>query len=97
MSTLADPPKADTAQATPVPRRPLRMTRPAIRQHSEMDCGAACLATISAYWGRKFSLNRMRDHARVGREGASLSNLRRAATELGYVARARQVPTPELS
>ncbi len=78
------------------PRRPFRLGRPVIHQHSEMDCGAACLATISAYWGRRFSLNRMREHARVGREGATLTNLRRAATELGFSARAREVPVHAL-
>jgi len=78
-------------------RRPLRLRVPVVRQHSEMDCGAACLATVCAYWGRRFSLNRMRDHARVGREGASLANLRRAAKELGFTARPREVPVAELT
>lgn len=75
----------------------LRLKRPAIQQHSAMDCGAACLATVSAYWGRRFSLNRMREHARVGREGATLANLRRAAREIGFEAEPMECPAAHLA
>ncbi|MEM5471878.1 peptidase domain-containing ABC transporter [Hoeflea sp. AS60] len=82
----------------PAMRRPmLRFGFPAVLQHSEMDCGAACLATIAAYWGRRLGLNRMREHVRVGREGASLANLKRAATELGFTARPMECPAAELA
>ncbi|MBC6417576.1 MAG: hypothetical protein GDA44_01650 [Prochloron sp. SP5CPC1] len=32
---------------------------PAVRQQSSMDCGAACLATICRYHGKRVSLNSM--------------------------------------
>lgn len=57
---------------------------PVVRQQSMMDCGAACLATVCRYYGKQVSLNRMRELARVGRSGASMLNLLRAAKKLGY-------------
>ncbi|BAZ68398.1 heterocyst differentiation protein HetC [Fischerella sp. NIES-4106] len=57
---------------------------PFIQQHSSSDCGAACLAMISLYWGKRFSLNRLRNLAQTDRLGASLSALADAAETLGY-------------
>jgi HlyB family type I secretion system ABC transporter len=57
---------------------------PVVRQQSEMDCGAACLATICRYDRKYVSLNRMRELARVGQSGASMYNLMQAAKSLGY-------------
>lgn len=57
---------------------------PAVRQQSIMDCGAACLATICSYYGKKVSLNHMRELTRVGRAGASMLDLCKAADELGF-------------
>lgn len=57
---------------------------PAIRQHSQMDCSAACLTTVCKYFGKTISLNVTRDMARVRQEGASMSNVMRAANELGF-------------
>jgi ATP-binding cassette subfamily B protein len=60
---------------------------PFIEQQSAADCGAACLAMISQYWGKRLSLNFLRNLTGVGRSGASLKNLARAAESLGYQAR----------
>jgi ATP-binding cassette subfamily B protein len=69
-------------------RRPLFGKRyPFIQQQSTSDCGAACLAMISQYWGKKFSINMLRNLANVGRAGASLKSLATAAENLGYQAR----------
>lgn len=57
---------------------------PAIRQHSQMDCSAACLVTICKYYGKDVSLNIARDMARVRQEGASMTNVMRAANEMGF-------------
>jgi HlyB family type I secretion system ABC transporter len=59
---------------------------PFIEQQSSSDCGAACLAMISRYWGKQFSLNSLRIKAGVGRSGASLKGLARAAEGLGFQA-----------
>lgn len=61
---------------------------PWIRQHDETDCGAACLAMISRYYGVRISVGRLRDIANVGREGASMYSLSAAAEKIGYTSRA---------
>jgi ATP-binding cassette subfamily B protein len=60
---------------------------PFIEQQSSSDCGAACLATVSLYWGKRFSINTLRNLAEVDRVGASLKGLAKAAETLGYHAR----------
>lgn len=60
---------------------------PFIQQQSTQDCGATCLAMISQYWGKKYSLNYLRNLAAVGQTGASLKNLAKAAEGLGFQAR----------
>ena len=42
---------------------------------------------IGQYWGHRFSLNRVRDLAGVGRSGASLKGLAKAAESVGFQAR----------
>lgn len=53
-------------------------------QQSASDCGAACLVMVGQYWGRRFSVNRLRDLANVDRNGASLRSLAIAAESLGF-------------
>lgn len=60
---------------------------PFIEQQSSSDCGVACLAMISQYWGARFDLNQLRDLAHVKRSGASLKQLAIAAETIGYHAR----------
>jgi hypothetical protein len=57
---------------------------PFIAQQSLSDCGAACLAMISQYWGKRLSMNTLRNLARVDRRGASVHSLAAAAETLGY-------------
>ena len=92
-----EPPKADVTQKDTRHRKPeietVQINRglfgrwkkyPVIRQHSQMDCGAACLSTICKFYGKDVSINTTRDLARVRQEGASLTNLLRALNELGF-------------
>jgi len=71
----------------PKRRRWLSSGHPFIQQQSTADCGATCLAMISEYWGKKFSLNYLRELAEIGRSGASLKNLAKAAERMGFQAR----------
>ncbi len=59
---------------------------PFIQQQSSSDCGAASLAMISQYWGKRFSLNTLRSIARINSMGAEFSDLANAAQSLGYQA-----------
>jgi len=58
-----------------------------VRQHSEEDCGAACLAAISKYYGRTFTLSRIREAVGTGQFGTTLLGLKRGAETLGFTAR----------
>jgi ATP-binding cassette subfamily B protein len=60
---------------------------PFFAQQSGSDCGAACLVMVSRYWGKRFSVNRLRDVANVDRNGASLRGLSAAAESIGFTTR----------
>jgi len=60
---------------------------PFFLQQSASDCGAACLVMVSRYWGKRFSMNRLRELASVDRNGASLNGLASAAEGLGFSTR----------
>ncbi len=60
---------------------------PFIEQQSSSDCGAACLAMISKYWGKNFTINTLRSLSDVDRSGASLKGIANAAENLGFHAR----------
>lgn len=66
-----------------------RLTRryPYYAQQSASDCGAACLVMIGNYWGKHFSLNRLRDLTNVSRSGATLRAIATAAESLGFATR----------
>lgn len=66
-----------------------RITRhyPFFQQQSASDCGAACLVMVGRYWGKRFSVNRLRDIANVDRNGASLRGLAAAAESIGFSTR----------
>ncbi len=59
-----------------------------ILQHSEEDCGAACLASVAKHYGRTLSLNQVREVVGTGQLGTTLLGLRRGAEALGLNARA---------
>ncbi|MFN6527995.1 peptidase domain-containing ABC transporter [Nostoc sp. ChiSLP03a] len=67
----------------------------AVLQHSEEDCGAACLATIAQHYGRTFGINKMRELVGTGKQGTTLLSLRRGAENLGFNTRPVRA-TPEL-
>ncbi len=60
---------------------------PFFAQQSGSDCGAACLVMVSRYWGKNFSVNRLRDIANVDRNGSSLRGLSAAAESIGFATR----------
>nr|WP_287637554.1 MULTISPECIES: peptidase domain-containing ABC transporter [unclassified Microcystis] len=60
---------------------------PFFEQQSASDCGAAGLVMIARYWGKRISVNRLREMANVNRDGASLSGLITAAENIGLSTR----------
>lgn len=57
-----------------------------ILQHSEEDCGAACLGAIAKHYGRNFTLCRIREAVGTGQFGTTLLGLKRGAETLGFKA-----------
>jgi len=58
-----------------------------VLQHSEEDCGAACIATVAKHYGRTFAIGRVREAVGTGSRGTSLLGLSRGAETLGFNAR----------
>ena len=64
---------------------------PCVLQLDESDCGAAAVATVSKYYGRTFTINRIREAIGTGQVGTTLLGLRRGAELLGFNAQAARV------
>jgi ATP-binding cassette subfamily B protein len=60
---------------------------PFLEQQSAADCGSACLVMIGMYWGKSFSINRLREMTNVNRNGASLKAIASVAESLGFISR----------
>ncbi len=69
------------------------MNYPLVLQHSEEDCGAACLASVAKHYGRTFSLTRTREAVGTGQLGTTLLGLRRGSEGLGFFARSAVAST----
>lgn len=69
---------------------------PVILQTSAVECGAACLAMVLAYYGRKVDIAEIRERCGVGRDGLSVSGLLKAARAYGLYTRAVTLESQEL-
>jgi HlyB family type I secretion system ABC transporter len=67
------------------PRRRRRL--PHVYQLDEMDCGAACLAMVTRYFGKTVSLPTIRELVHTSTDGTSLLGIARGAEELGLSVR----------
>lgn len=76
-----------------------RLTKsyPFYAQQSAADCGSACLVMIGNYWGKHFSINRLRDMTNVSRNGASLKAMAATAENLGFATRPVKATLDKLS
>ncbi|WP_294608456.1 peptidase domain-containing ABC transporter [uncultured Bacteroides sp.] len=53
-------------------------------QHDVMDCGPTCLRMVSAYYGKRYSLEGLREKSFITREGVSMLGISEAADKLGF-------------
>lgn len=69
---------------------------PLFLQRNEMDCGPTCLYMISKYYGRNFSLEKLRELTEISKEGVNILGISDAAEKIGYHTQAFQADTKEL-
>ncbi|TMC22163.1 MAG: peptidase domain-containing ABC transporter [Chloroflexi bacterium] len=91
---------SDTKPAEQLPAAPRKRTRqpfwrhllprhiPVIHQMSAVECGAACLAMMLSYYGRKTSVSEVRERCNVGRDGLSALDIVKAARNYNLRVRA---------
>lgn len=65
----------------------VRQRTPTFLQHEVAECGAACLGSVLAYFGRWVSLEELRHATAANRDGTKASNIVRAAKLYGLDAR----------
>jgi hypothetical protein len=57
---------------------------PFCRQHDSSDCGPSCLRMVSAYYGRRFELYKLRDLCFANRNGVTMLGISDAAEKIGF-------------
>jgi ATP-binding cassette, subfamily C, bacteriocin exporter len=62
-----------------------------IKQHDAMDCGAAALASICAFYKLQIPIARVRQYANTDKKGTNLLGLVGAAKKLGFTAKGVKV------
>src|SRR3546814_2979813 len=80
------------------------MGRIKVKQHDISDCGAACLASVAAWYRLKLPLARIRQYAATGPEGTTVLGMIQAARRLGFAAKGvkgkmenlRKIPLPAI-
>ncbi len=81
----------DLFPTPPRPTKSFRFTYPWVQQNDEMDCGPACMAMISKYFGNDLPVQFWRSRMSTNQEGTSLFDLSKAAEKVGFVTHGLQI------
>jgi ATP-binding cassette subfamily B protein len=55
-----------------------------VKQHDVMDCGATCLAMVAKYYGKNYTVQKLREMCAATRAGVSMLGISDAAEKLGF-------------
>ena len=73
-----------------------RATTPLLLQTHTTECGAACLGSMLAYFGRWVPLTELRDKCEVNRDGSTAASIARAARYYGLECKGRSAHVHQL-
>ena len=57
---------------------------PQFTQLDSMDCGPSCLRMVAKHYGKHYSLETLRQHSFITREGVSMLGISDAAEYIGF-------------
>lgn len=69
---------------------------PLYTQHDAMDCGPTCLRMVAAFYGKRYSLQYLRESCFISRQGVSMLDISEAAEKLGMHTIGLHIPIERL-
>lgn len=74
----------------------MRKPFPFYQQLDSMDCGPTCLRIIAKYYGKNYTLQKLREKCFINREGVSLLGISDAAESIGFRTQGVKIPFSQL-